>query len=379
MSVYAVILCGGSGTRMGAAENKTLLPIGGTPALIRSLTAFQGLVQGVVLVVRAGEEARFRAVLAAYHQSVYALTPGGADRQESALCGLRALPKDAEYALIHDGARPFVSREVIARVLESTLARGSGVAAVAARDTIKRAQTDGRVLETPDRASLYQVQTPQGFRVSALLAAHAGAAARYTDDAALMEAAGYPVYLTPGDYRNIKLTSPEDLRMANNLLFPRVGHGCDAHRLVPGRELWLGGAKIPYEKGLLGHSDADAALHALMDALLGAAGLPNIGQLFPDSAEEYRGVSSLKLLREVGRRLTEAGFSLGNCDVTIIAQAPKLSPYLAEMRRQTAAALGVSEGQVSYKATTTEGMGFEGAGEGISAHAVALLFQMDGR
>ena len=236
MSVYAVILCGGGGTRMGAAENKTLLPIGGTPALIRSLTAFQGLVQGVVLVVRAGEEARFRAVLAAYHQSVYALTPGGADRQESALCGLRALPKDAEYALIHDGARPFVSREVIARVLESTLARGSGVAAVAARDTIKRAQTDGRVLETPDRASLYQVQTPQGFRVSALLAAHAGAAARYTDDAALMEAAGYPVYLTPGDYRNIKLTSPEDLRMANNLLFPRVGHGCDAHRLVPGRE-----------------------------------------------------------------------------------------------------------------------------------------------
>lgn len=375
MSVYAVILCGGSGTRMGAAENKTLLPVGGAPALLRSLAAFSGLVKGVVLVVRAGEEERFRAVLSAHHQSVYAMTAGGADRQESALCGLRALPEDAEYALIHDGARPLVSREVIRRALESTLTRGSGVAAVAVRDTVKRAQADGRVLETLDRASLYQMQTPQGFRVSELRAAHARAAARYTDDAALMEAAGFPVYLTPGDYRNIKLTSPEDLCMANNLLLSRIGHGYDAHRLVPGRELWLGGARIPYEKGLLGHSDADAALHALMDALLGAAGLPNIGQLFPDSAEEYRGVSSLKLLREVGRRLGQAGFSIGNCDVTIIAQAPKLSPYLSEMRRQTAAALGVSCDQVAYKATTTEGMGFEGAGEGVSAHAVALLFK----
>ena len=237
MSVFAVILCGGSGTRMGTARNKTLLPVGGVPALIRCLDAFAGLTDGVVLVAKAGEEEEFSRTLETYRRAVFALVPGGEDRQASVLCGLKALPPEADTVLIHDGARPFVTKAVIQRVLDSILQRGSGVAAVPCRDTIKKADSSGFVTETPDRASLYQVQTPQGFRTKELLDAHARVQKRCTDDAALMEAAGYPVYLTPGDVVNIKLTYPEDLKMTQNGGLPRIGHGYDAHRLVEDREL----------------------------------------------------------------------------------------------------------------------------------------------
>ena len=374
MNAYAVILCGGSGTRMGIKQNKTLLSVGGVPAVVKSVRAFAPLVTGTVLVVRAGEEEAFRQAVEAAGQTVLRIVPGGVDRQASALCGLNALPEGAEIALIHDGARPFVTREIIKIVLESVEEGGSGVAAVPARDTIKRAAPDGLVLETPDRATLYQVQTPQGFRVKDLLRAHALAQKVYTDDAALMEAAGFPVRLVMGSYDNIKLTSPEDLKMAGEPLLPRVGHGYDAHRLVEGRALILCGVAVPYEKGLLGHSDADVALHALMDALLGAAALGDIGHLFPDSDEKYRGISSMLLLTEVKKRLDENGLRVGNVDVTVLAQAPKLAPYIPQMRANVAGALQIPPDRVSVKATTTEKMGFEGRGEGISAHAVALLY-----
>ena len=163
--------------------------------------------------------------------------------------------------------------------------------------------------------------------------------------------------------------------MASGLLTPRIGTGYDAHRLAEGRELWLGGVKIPYERGLLGHSDADAALHALMDALLGAAALGDIGKLFPDSDERYKGISSVLLLEEVRKVLAEAGFSIGNADVTIVCQAPKLAPYIPQMRETIARALQIPADQVSVKATTTERMGYEGRGEGISAQAAALVFR----
>ena len=374
MNVYAVILCGGSGTRMGVSGNKTLLKTGGVPAIVRSFRAFAGLVDGIVLVTRAGEEAVFDEVLADYGLHPLAIVPGGEDRQASALCGLRALPNGADIALIHDGARPFVTEQIIRRVTESVKQCGSGVAAVPCRDTVKRADGDGNVLETLDRSALWQMQTPQGFYVKDLLSAHAAAKARYTDDAALMEAAGYPVRLVLGSPDNIKLTSPEDLRMVNGMLTPRIGTGFDAHRLVEGRELWLGGVQIPYEKGLLGHSDADAPLHALTDALLGAAPMGDIGKLFPDSDPKYKGISSILLLQEVGKRLTEAGFTVGNVDVTIVCQAPKLAPYIPKMREKIANALEISADQVSVKATTTERMGYEGRGEGISAQAVAMVF-----
>ena len=375
MNVYAVILCGGSGTRMGKEGNKTLLALGGEPAVVRSARAFQGEVKGTVLVVRSGEEQLFRDTLAAYGFAPLAVTAGGDDRQASALRGLKALPQDGDAVLIHDGARPFVTKDMVRRVIRSIEEFGSGVAAVPARDTIKKADGDGRVIETPDRASLWQVQTPQGFRLQDILRAHALSKARYTDDAALMEAAGYPVRLVMGGYDNLKLTSPEDLRMANGMLTPRVGTGYDAHRLVEGRELWLGGVRVPYEKGLLGHSDADAALHALSDALLGAAAMGDIGHLFPDNDPRYKGISSIILLREVGKRLRDAGFAIGNADVTIVAQAPKLAPYIPQMRKAIAEALEVEPDKVSVKATTTERMGFEGRGEGISAQAVAMVFQ----
>ena len=298
MNVYAVILCGGSGTRMGVSGNKTLLKTGGVPAIVRGFRAFAAVTDGIVLVARAGEEAFFAETLASYGLKALAIVPGGADRQASALCGLKALPPDAEIALIHDGARPFVTEAVIRRVIDSVMQFGSGAAAVPCRDTVKRADKDGNVLETLDRSTLWQMQTPQGFFVKDLLAAHAAATDRYTDDAALMEAAGHAVRLVPGSPDNIKLTSPEDLRMVNGMLTPRIGTGFDAHRLVEGRELWLGGVQIPYEKGLLGHSDADAPLHALTDALLGAAAMGDIGKLFPDSDPQYKGISSILLLEE---------------------------------------------------------------------------------
>ena len=375
MKVYAILVCGGSGSRMGSTENKTLLQIAGMPCIVRCFRAYQGLTDGIVLVTRAGEEDTFRQVLSAYGMTALAIVPGGEDRQASVLCGLQSLPDSQGIALIHDGARPFITPAVIRRVIESVRRFGSGVAAVPARDTIKRADQDGKVLETLDRSTLWHMQTPQGFYVRDLLAAHAQAAGRYTDDAALMEAAGYPVQLVLSDYSNIKMTSPEDLRMAQGMLTPRIGTGFDAHRLVENRALWLGGVQIPYEKGLLGHSDADVAIHALMDALLGAAGMGDIGQLFPDSDPAYKGISSLLLLKEVARRLQAGGFSIGNCDVTIIAQAPKLAPHIPAMVAAMAAALGIAESQLSVKATTTEHMGYEGRGEGISAQATALLFR----
>ena len=375
MKAYAVILCGGSGSRMGARENKTLLRIGGMPAAARSFRAFEQCVDGIVLVTRAGEESIFEETLSAYGCVPRAIVPGGEDRQASALAGLKALPDENSIVLIHDGARPFVSRDTVDRVIESVKAFGSGVAAVPARDTVKRADREGWVLETLDRSALWQMQTPQGFYRNDLLSAHAASSARYTDDAGLMEASGRPVHLVPGSYDNIKLTSPEDLRMANGMLTPRIGTGFDAHRLAENRELWLGGVLIPYEKGLLGHSDADAALHALMDALLGAAALGDIGKLFPDSDPAYKGISSVLLLKEVGRLLSDQGFSIGNLDVTIVAQAPRLAPYIPAMRETIAGALRISPDQVSVKATTTERMGYEGRGEGISAQAAALLFQ----
>ncbi len=375
MKTYAILLCGGSGTRMGTKENKTLLRVGGEPGIVKCCRAYAEETDGFVLVVRPGEEDSFRQTLAAFGQSPLAIVPGGEDRQASALRGLLALPGDAVIALIHDGARPFVTREVIRRVMDSVKKCGSGAAAVPARDTIKKADAAGRVTETPDRASLWQMQTPQGFYAKDLLSAHRQAARRYTDDAALMEAAGYPVQLVMGDYRNIKLTSPEDLPMAQGFFTPRIGTGYDAHRLAEGRELWLGGVRIPWERGLLGHSDADAAIHALIDALLGAAGMGDIGKMFPDSDPAYRGISSVILLKEAARRLRENSFEIGNADVTIIAQQPKLAPYIPAMRKTLAEALGVMENQVSVKATTTERMGFEGREEGISAQAAALLYQ----
>lgn len=375
MSAYAVIVCGGNGTRMGVLGNKTLIRVSGVPACVRAYRTLLSAVCGAVLVVRAGEEALFQETFSAYNEAPFQIVKGGADRQASVYAGLCALPDDCDTVLIHDGARPLVSKEIVRAVCKSVEMYGTGIAARPVRDTIKRADSSMMIERTIPRDGLYAVQTPQGFLKALLMRAHKESTARMTDDAALVEALGVPVHLVIDDAPNPKLTDKGDVLLADAMLNGglRIGQGYDAHRLVLDRALVLCGVTIPYEKGLLGHSDADVALHALMDAMLGAAALGDIGKHFSDKDARYLGISSLELLRQTNAILQAAGYALSNADVTIVAQAPKLAPYIMDMRRTVADALGCDVSQISVKATTTEHMGFEGEGEGISAQAVALL------
>ena len=377
MSVWAILLSGGSGTRMGSAVNKTLLPLAGECALCRSLRTLRRHCDGVALVMRPCDEEAVRLALADSGLTAERFAYGGSDRQASVYNGLQALPEDCDIVLVHDGARPLLDDDTVKSVIESVRLHGSGIASTPVTDTIKQAGSDGIVEATPDRSRLRAVQTPQGFKKDLLLRAHREITERYTDDAALVAALGEPVYLCAGSPKNIKLTTPEDKNMAEFALqgMPRVGHGYDAHQLAEDRRLILGGVEIPYEKGLLGHSDADVLVHAVIDALLGAAALGDIGQHFPDKDPQYKGISSILLLKETAAILQKAGFVLHNVDATLIAQRPKLAAYIPQMRQNMADALGLAVSRVSVKATTTEGMGFEGAGEGISAHAVALLYE----
>ena len=377
MSVYAILVCGGSGTRIGLQQNKTLYPVGGIPSCIRAGRTLLKAVDGLIVVARAGEGELFAAAFERFSVPVAAIVSGGTTRQQSVYRGLMALPEDCTEVLVHDGARPLVDEPTVARVLDSVRRCGTGIAAVPMTDTVKRTDAKQYVTATLSRDGLWRMQTPQGFRKELLLRAHRQAHEDMTDDAALVEALGEPVRLVMGSQRNIKLTTREDLAMAEALSGARmrIGTGFDAHRLREGRRLVLCGVDIPYERGLDGHSDADVALHALCDALLGAAALGDIGQHFPDTDERYRGVSSLLLTEKTRDILAGAGFVPLNVDVTIVAQKPKLAPYIPEMRQNIADALRISPEAVSVKATTTERMGYEGREEGISAQAAATVLQ----
>lgn len=374
MNICAVILCGGSGTRMGTQMSKTLLPLGGVPAVIRCARAFRDTCDHLILAVRPDEEMLFADLFAAHNIPLFQIVHGGATRQQSVKNALAALPNACDTVLIHDGARALVTRDVIDRVIRGARANGSAIPAVPVRDTVKEAESM-IVQKTLDRSRLYAMQTPQGFRAELLLRAHREVTQDCTDDAALLELMGLPVHLVEGDPLNFKLTTPEDYRMAQSLfsLAPRIGQGFDAHRLVENRKLILCGVEVPYEKGLLGHSDADVALHALMDSMLGALALGDIGKLFPDNDQSFKDISSMLLLERAYRRIEEMGYRIGNCDVTIVAQRPKLASFIPEMRANIARVLKCDESLVSVKATTTEKMGYEGTGEGISAHSVCLL------
>ena len=381
---YAILLAGGSGARMGADRNKVLLPLRGESVIARAARAFSGLVEGMVVVVRPEDEAAVRAALEAAALPFPVLYAHGGDtRQASVWNGLCALPEAADRVLIHDGARCLVDEGVIRRVQQAVEMCGSGVASIPAVDTVKVADAAMKAVATPDRASLRCVQTPQGFATALIRQAHLQAQRdgyQGTDDASLVEHMGLSVQLTEGSRRNIKLTTPEDLAMAEVFLqeYPalpalRVGQGYDVHRLVEGRALVLCGVNVPHTLGLLGHSDADVALHALMDAMLGAAALDDIGRHFPDTDPQYKGISSMKLLEHVVALLAEHGLRVANADVTIVAQRPKLLPYILQMRENVAAALSLPVDRVNVKATTTERLAFEGREEGISAQAVCLL------
>ncbi len=382
MKTYVIMACGGSGARMNAGMNKIFLPLAGKTVLRRSLEAFEGLIDGMVLSGRPEDEPDIRKELdlagVSYHVSIVS---GGATRQESVLNGLKSVSFDPEdMVLVHDAARCLVEPDLIRRVQDSVAVFGSGVPAVPAVSTFKLCDSSGIVTRTLPRSSLYEIQTPQGFRAGELLRASLAAyeqRAEVTDDASVMELAGYPVRTVPGSPRNIKLTTMEDYMAAERLLLGapafRVGTGYDVHRLVEGRKLVLCGVEIPYEFGLLGHSDADVALHALMDAMLGAAALGDIGRHFPDTDPQYSGISSLLLLEKTAGLLQQSGFRLVNADITIVAQKPKLLPYIETMRENVSSALGCGLSCISVKATTTEKLGFEGRMEGISAQAVCLL------
>lgn len=381
---YAILLAGGSGERMKAGRNKILLPLCGEAVIARSARAFAGLVDGMIVVVRQEDEADIRSALeAAALPFPVSYAYGGTTRQASVWNGLMALPDCANKVLIHDGARCLVDAPTIERVKDSVDRCGSGIASIAAVDTIKVADTQLRAIQTPDRASLRCVQTPQGFTVDLIRSAHLQAQSDGflgTDDASLVEHMGQTVQLTEGSRRNLKLTTPEDMAMAETFLhsgaaYPllRVGQGYDVHRLVEGRDLILCGVKVPHTLGLLGHSDADVALHALMDAMLGAAALGDIGKHFPDTDPQYKGISSMKLLEHVTALLRTLNFRVANADVTIIAQKPKLLTYIPQMRENIAKVLSLPPERVNVKATTTERLSFEGREEGISAQAICML------
>ena len=379
-TVMMVAAAGGS-TRMGQPKQHILL--GHRPVLIHTLLALQSAdaVDEILLIARPEDIDTFMAQAAeAGVSKLRTAVAGGATRQQSVTNGLAALPDEATLVGIHDGARPLIDPDTVAAVIETAAQCGGAAVAVPVKDTLKRTDADGIILDTPDRTNLWRVQTPQVFDRAALCAAMDAAMAAgkdYTDDCQLMEAAGHKVKLVKGLDTNLKLTTPEDIALAKALMKGsdnmRIGHGYDVHKLVEGRDLILGGVKIAYEKGLLGHSDADVLTHAVMDALLGAAALGDIGKLFPDNDPAYKGADSIMLLRHVAKRVGEEGYTIGNIDATILCQRPKLAPHIPQMRQIIADACGIDVTCVSVKATTEEGLGFTGSGEGIAAHCVCLL------
>lgn len=370
--VTAIITAAGSGSRMGANVPKQFLEIGGITVLERAIEPFQTLVEVDEIIVTAGKDHlnTCRALCSRFFK-VRKIVAGGKERQDSVRNALNVT--DGGLVLIHDGARPYVTEEIIRDVMSLAYETGAATAAVASKDTVRRVCESDPAAEsvTLDRRQLFNVQTPQGFETGLIKRAFQKAYEEEyygTDDAVLAERIGCNVALAPGSYGNIKITTKEDLPVET-----RVGSGFDVHRLTHDRELILCGVKIPFEKGLLGHSDADVALHALMDAMLGAAAMGDIGRHFPDSEERYKGISSMKLLNETSRLIRDAGYKVGNIDITIMAQRPKMLPYISQMRENIASALGIRQDNVNVKATTTERLGFVGREEGIAAEAVCIL------
>ena len=395
-AAYALIPAAGRAARFstdGGAGNKVFAPLAGKTVLRWTVEAFAAHdgIDGIVVVAGAGEAARCREALAGVDKSL-SIVPGGRTRQESVSLGLFALGGNPDdLVLVHDGARPLVTPEVIGRCLDGAWRNANAVAALPVADTLKAVTEAQTVTRTVDREGLWAVQTPQAFRLATLFEAFAAAhdaGWAGTDEASLVEKfTDEPVHLVAGDPANFKITRPEDLGVAEAVLaarhplpretsMMRIGFGYDIHRLTEGRRLMLGGIEIPSPRGLDGHSDADVLLHALCDALLGAAGLPDIGHLFPNTDPAFKNIASLELLRQVMAQITLAGYQVSNVDTTLIAEAPKIAPYVPQMQAVIADALRVEPGQVGIKATTNEGLGSLGRGEGIAAHAVAAIARL---
>lgn len=388
----ALIVAAGKGQRFGGSLPKVYVDLCGEPLFVWAIRAYADVpeISRIVVVVAAefhdiAEHICMKLALGTRVDVV----DGGARRQDSVMNGLHAMAADApSIVCIHDGARPLVTPAIIRASIDACRMHGAVVVSMPVTDTIKAFDGE-QVLETLDRSKLRAIQTPQTFRYDLIVAAHEYADQRgldVTDDGSVVETYGHPVVSSEGSAENLKVTEAGDLphaawiisrrqgRTVGCTVNIRVGHGYDLHRLVESRRLVLCGVEIEHPLGLLGHSDADVALHAVADAILGAAGLGDIGQHFPDTSEEFKGADSRRLLAEVVQMASEAGWNAGNVDVTIIAQQPKLAPHRQAMIASLANTLGVDEANVSVKATTNEGLGPEGEGKAISSHAVVLLY-----
>lgn len=387
-----IVVAAGSGKRFGSEMPKQYLMLNDAPVIRHCVQAFNDHpgIDFVQPVIRVSDHEDLMNALSglAYLPSV----EGGEERQDSVRNGLAALVDlEPDNVLIHDGARPFVDPGMIDRVLEALESSSAVIPAIPVVDTLKRTDSDLAVIDTVSRTNLWRAQTPQGFGYVDLSVAHVQAVGQaLTDDAAVMEAAGHTVHIVQGDENNIKVTSPEDLARLEAIMEPtnlpptasvrpqfRVGSGYDVHRSEPGTEIILGGVTLPSDVSLMGHSDADVALHAITDAILGAIANGDIGSHFPPSDERWRGASSDQFLAHACALMTEAGFGLSNIDLTIICEKPKIGPHRDAIRASIAEIAGIEVDMISVKATTTERLGFTGRGEGIAADATVLVQRLD--
>ncbi|RUO98853.1 bifunctional 2-C-methyl-D-erythritol 4-phosphate cytidylyltransferase/2-C-methyl-D-erythritol 2,4-cyclodiphosphate synthase [Hyphomicrobium sp.] len=387
LRIAALIVAAGRGTRAASqgAGPKQYASIGAKSVLARAIAAFAGHpnIDDVKVVIHADDRELYeRAAQEAGAATLSEPAIGGATRQASVLKGLEALaPSSPDLVLIHDAARPFVSQRTISHVIAALGEKPGALAALAVTDTLKRA-SGGVVTETIARNGLWRAQTPQGFQFAPILAAHRKAAESgldtFTDDAAIAEWAKLDVAIVEDSSGNIKITTAEDLEVADRQLSrslePRIGTGFDVHRFCEGDHVWLGGVRIPHTHKLEGHSDADVVLHALTDALLGAIGDGDIGQHFPPSDPKWKGAASKLFLEDAVRRVRERGGRVGNVDITVLAEAPRVGPHRPAMQALIGGVLGLPADRVGIKATTTEQMGFTGRREGVAAMATATVF-----
>lgn len=388
MDLACIVAAGGLGLRVGGEQKKQFLSLKGKPLLTYTLEALADspLITRMVVVVPP-EDLEFcrQEVIARYNlQKIEAVVEGGPQRQDSVYNGLAILKPQPLWVLIHDGVRPLVTKKMIEDCLGAAQETGAAICALPAYETVKEVDTTGLVVTTYDRSRLWLVQTPQVFRWSLLWEAHQKAKMEgyyATDDAALVEHLGAKVKIAAGSPQNIKVTTKEDLKKVEGILIrgtgermiPRIGIGFDIHQLVAGRNLVLGGVEIPHSLGLAGDSDADVLCHAILDALLGAAGLGDIGQHFGVGLSHLMGISSLKMLADAYMAVKNKGFRLYNLDATLMAQNPKVGPYLIVMKEKIAQALGEDVSKLNLKATTGKGIGTIGREEGIAALAVVSL------
>ena len=378
-----VVVAAGRGLRAGSGKPKQFRPVGGEPMIRKSLLMLleHPNVGFVLPVIHREDVASFRAATAGLDliEPVF----GGATRQASVRAGLEALAKQKpDIVLIHDAARPFASANLVSRAIEAAAKSGAAIPALAVTDTVKTVDAAGVIDKTLDRASLRLVQTPQAFAYPALLDAHRSAQAQgrddFTDDAALAEWAGLKVSVFPGEAGNIKITDDSDFARAEMMVLAtlgdvRTGTGIDVHAFGPGDHVMLGGIRIAHERSLIGHSDADVALHALVDAILGALAEGDIGAHFPPSDPQWRNASSDRFFAFAVERVRARGGHIAHLDLTLVCETPKIGPQRDAMRAKIASFAGIDIGRVAVKATTSEKLGFTGRGEGIAAYATATV------